>query len=85
MTLNLSPDAPRPEGNWGEIVWEPESMWVAVGVAADKMKYIWSAIRPLLSRAEKPPSSQGHQAGRAVGCRRERIEQDLAAPHPRSG
>ncbi|RPI57255.1 MAG: DNA topoisomerase I, partial [Chloroflexi bacterium] len=29
ITLNLSPDAPRPEGAWAEIVWQPESLWVA--------------------------------------------------------
>ncbi len=29
VTLNLSPDAPPVEGNWQEIVWQPESLWVA--------------------------------------------------------
>ena len=29
VTLNLSPDAPRPPGSWAEIVWQPESLWVA--------------------------------------------------------
>ncbi len=43
ITLNLSPDAPRPEGNWAEIVWEPDSMWVArwKDKLSGKTKYIW--------------------------------------------
>jgi len=43
IILNLSPDAPRPEGNWKEIVWQPESMWIAKW--DDKLrgveKYLW--------------------------------------------
>jgi len=43
IILNLSPDAPRPEGNWKEIVWQPDSMWIAKW--DDKLrgveKYLW--------------------------------------------
>ena len=43
VILNLSPDAPKPEGNWKEIVWEPETIWVArwQDNLSDKMKYVW--------------------------------------------
>ncbi len=43
ITLNLSPDAEKPEGNWKEIVWQPESLWVAkwLDKLTDKLKYIW--------------------------------------------
>ena len=45
VILNLSPDAPRAPGNWKEIVWQPDSMWVAKW--DDKLrgeeKYIWLA------------------------------------------
>ncbi len=43
VTLNLSPDAPRPEGDWKEIVWQPENLWVArwEDRLSEKMKYIW--------------------------------------------
>jgi DNA topoisomerase I len=43
ITLNLSPDAPRPEGQWAEIIWQPESLWVAkwMDKLSDKFKYIW--------------------------------------------
>jgi DNA topoisomerase-1 len=43
IVLNLSPDAPKPEGNWGEIVWEPELIWIArwQDKLSGKMKYVW--------------------------------------------
>ncbi len=43
IVLNLSPDAPRPEGNWKEIVWEPEAIWVGrwQDKLSGKMKYVW--------------------------------------------
>jgi len=42
VELNLSPDAPRPSGNW-KIVWQPDSMWIARwrDKLAGKTKYVW--------------------------------------------
>lgn len=43
ITLNLSPDAPIPEGDWGEIMWAPDSMWIAKWTddLTGKTKYVW--------------------------------------------
>ena len=43
IILNLSPDAPRPAGNWKEIVWEPNYMWTAKwdDKLRGKEKYVW--------------------------------------------
>jgi len=43
IILNLSPDAPRPEGNWNEIAWEPEAIWIArwQDKLSGKQKYVW--------------------------------------------
>jgi len=43
IILNLSPDAPRPLGNWKETVWQPDSMWIAKwdDKLRGKEKYIW--------------------------------------------
>ncbi len=43
ITLNLSPDAPRPDGNWREIIWQPESLWIArwEDKLSGKLKYLW--------------------------------------------
>ncbi|MHA2191601.1 MAG: hypothetical protein ACXAAP_15375, partial [Candidatus Thorarchaeota archaeon] len=43
ITLNLSPNAPRPDGDWGEIVWAPDTMWIAkwTDELTNKVKYLW--------------------------------------------
>ncbi|MEA2071635.1 MAG: DNA topoisomerase I [Asgard group archaeon] len=43
VILNLSPDAPIPEGNWKDIVWEPDCLWVAKwkDKLSGKIKYVW--------------------------------------------
>ncbi|MBN2252177.1 MAG: hypothetical protein JW701_00660 [Kosmotogaceae bacterium] len=43
VTLNLSPDSKVPKGNWKEIVWEPDYMWIAKwdDKLRGKEKYIW--------------------------------------------
>ncbi len=43
VVLNLSPDAPRPLGNWKGIVWQPDDMWIArwKDKLTGKMKYVW--------------------------------------------
>ncbi|MBN1541483.1 DNA topoisomerase I [candidate division KSB1 bacterium] len=43
VTLNLSPDAPPLPGEWKEIVWQSESLWVArwEDKLTGKLKYIW--------------------------------------------
>ncbi|MBS7655433.1 DNA topoisomerase I [Candidatus Bathyarchaeota archaeon] len=56
ITLNLSPNAPIPEGRWKEIVWDPDSMWVArwKDKLTGKMKYVWlSDSSPLKQAREK--------------------------------
>jgi len=43
VTLNLSPDAPTPPGEWAGRVWRPGELWVAkwTDKLANKVKYIW--------------------------------------------
>ncbi len=43
VTLNLSPDADIDPSEWKEVVWQPESLWVArwEDKLSGKMKYIW--------------------------------------------
>ena len=45
IELNLSPDAPRPPGNWKAIVWRSDVMWIArwKDKLSGKMKYVWLA------------------------------------------
>jgi DNA topoisomerase-1 len=43
VTLNLSPDSDIDQSEWQEIVWQPESLWVArwEDKLSSKLKYIW--------------------------------------------
>lgn len=43
IELNLSPDAPRPPGNWKAIAWEPDKIWIArwTDKLSGKKKYVW--------------------------------------------
>lgn len=44
IVLNLSPDAPRPQG-FGKIIWKPKKMWIAswTDKLSGKTKYVWLA------------------------------------------
>jgi len=52
VELNLSPDAPRPPGNWKVIVWQPESMWIARwrDKLTGKTKYVWFSDSSILKQ-----------------------------------
>jgi len=43
VELNLSPDAEVPPGDWKEVLWDPESMWIARwrDKLSGKIKYVW--------------------------------------------
>jgi DNA topoisomerase-1 len=43
IVLNLSPDSPRPEGKWKDIVWEQDRMYLAKWAdrLSGKIKYVW--------------------------------------------
>jgi DNA topoisomerase-1 len=43
VTLNLSPDAPTPPGEWGGREWRPAELWIArwTDKLTGKVKYIW--------------------------------------------
>jgi len=43
IILNLSPDAPVPEGNWKAVVRQPDAMWIAQwrDRLGGRMKYVW--------------------------------------------
>jgi len=45
VTLNLGKDAKIPEGNWGKIVHDHDSMWLAgwTDYLTEKRKYVWLA------------------------------------------
>jgi DNA topoisomerase-1 len=86
ITLNLSPDAPVPEGEWAEIVWQPESLWVArwPDKLTGKIKYIWlHDSAPIKQAREEQKFSKAIELEEQIEAVRTYIEQGLASENPR--
>lgn len=86
ITLNLSPDAPRPAGNWAAIVWQPEALWVASwrDRLSGEMKYIWlSDTTPIKQDRERRKFDLAQDLDARLETVRAQIAQDLVSPDPR--
>jgi len=86
ITLNLSPDAPRPPGEWGGIVWQPESLWVArwQDKLSGKLKYVWlSDSAPIKQEREAQKFDRAHELHAHLDLVRAQIECDLSDPDPK--
>ena len=82
IKLNLSPDAPRPEGNWKEIVWEPNSIWIAGW--KDKlqggMRYVWPSDTSLLKQKKDIEKfEKARKLKKKLGVIKAHIEANLTA------
>jgi len=80
IILNLSPDAPRPNGNWKEIVWQPDCMWIAKW--DDKLreveKYVWlSDTSHLKQEREIEKFEKARELESRISRVRAHIEQNL--------
>ena len=86
VTLNLSPDAPQPAGEWGEIVWQPESLWVArwQDKLSGKLKYIWlSDTASIKQEREALKFDRAHELHAELDRVQAQIERDLTNPRPK--
>lgn len=86
ITLNLSPDAPRPEGNWGAIVWQPEALWAACwrDKLSGELKYVWLGDTAAIKQErEMRKFDQAHALDAELGRVRAQIQADLSSPDPR--
>lgn len=86
VILNLSPDAPRPFGNWKEIVWQPDFMWVAKW--DDKLrgeeKYVWLADSSSVKQErEIEKYDKAKTLDRKIDALRAHISNNLTAPDPK--
>ena len=69
IILNLSPDSPTPPGNWKEIVWEPEKMYVAkwMDKLTGKIKYVWFSDSAFIKQnREKEKFEKASKLGRKI-------------------
>ncbi|MEM2953148.1 MAG: DNA topoisomerase I [Candidatus Bathyarchaeia archaeon] len=82
IILNLSPDAPRPPGNWKAIVWEPDKMYVAKwqDKLTGKMKYVWFSDSAFLKqRREYEKFRKAEKLGKLIPKIEEHIMKNLEA------
>jgi len=82
IILNLSPDAPRPEGNWKEIVWMPDCMWIAKwdDKLRGKEKYVWLAdTSPIKQNREKEKYDKAIELGKNYELIMKHIREGLTA------
>jgi len=83
ITLNHSPDAPPPPGDWKEIVWQPDVLWVArwEDKLSGKTKYIWlSDTAPIKQTREAEKFDQAIKLHGAL----KRVRKHIAAGHKAS-
>ncbi len=88
ITLNLQKDkegnllVPRPEGNWKDIVWEPNKMYVAkwVDKLTGKVKYVWFSDTAFLKQnREKEKFQKAENLGKQIGQVEKHISKNLEA------
>lgn len=80
IILNLSPDAPVPSGDWKEIVWDPNAMWIAKwrDKLTGKMKYIWlSDTSPQKQLSDIEKFEKARQLHHMIGKVRRHILENL--------
>ena len=89
VTLNLSPDAPRPiplgEGKWKGIVFEPESLWIASwrDKLGGKVKYVWLSDTAYIKQArDMEKFEKSRELQKKIEKVREHINEGLESSDP---
>ncbi len=82
VTLNLSPDAPDPEGEWAGREWRPDELWIAkwTDKLAGKVKYIWfHDTTPMKQERVQEKFDLARELESKIGKVRAHIEQNLTS------
>jgi DNA topoisomerase-1 len=80
ISLNLSPDAPKPEG-W-KVVWEPDKMYVAKweDKLTGKIKYVWFSDSAFIKQnREKEKFKKAEELGKHIAAIEQHIIKNLDA------
>lgn len=80
VTLNLSPDAEIDSSEWQQVVWQPESLWVArwEDKLSGKLKYIWlHDTAPIKQTREAQKFDKATELATRIDEVRKHIEQGL--------
>jgi len=86
ITLNLSPDAPIPPGDWAGVVWQPDALWVACwrDKLSGKIKYVWlSDTAAVKQEREAAKFDKALELDQNLDRVRAHIERGLVDPDPR--
>jgi DNA topoisomerase-1 len=82
VILNLSPDARRPLGQWKDVVWQQDSMWIAKwdDKLRGKEKYIWVAdSSPLKQQKDIDKFNKANELRSRIDAVRKHILDNLDA------
>jgi len=82
IILNLSPDSLRPPGNWKEVIWEPEKMYVAKWTdrLTRKIKYVWFSDTAFIKQnREKEKFKKAEKLGKHISKIEQHIIKNLEA------
>jgi DNA topoisomerase-1 len=86
VTLNLGKEAKVPEGDWGKIVHDKESMWLAswVDYLTQKRKYVWLADTAGLKQdRDKQKYEKAVKLAKEIEKIKDRIVKDMKSKDPK--
>ncbi|EPA06874.1 2-alkenal reductase, partial [Candidatus Nitrosarchaeum limnium] len=86
VTLNLGKEAKVPEGNWGKIVHDNDSMWLAgwTDYLTEKRKYVWLADTAGLKQdRDKAKYEKAVKLSKEIEKIKERIVKDMKNKDPK--
>lgn len=86
VTLNLGEEAKIPEGNWGKIVHEHDSMWLAgwTDYLTEKRKYVWLADTAGLKQdRDKAKYEKAVKLSKEIDKIKDRIVKDMKNKDPK--
>ena len=88
VTLNLGKDAKVPPGDWGEIVHDRDSMWLAgwTDYLTQKRKYVWLADTAGLKQdRDKAKYEKAVKLSKEIDKIKDRIVKDMKSKDPKIG
>ncbi|MBA4460724.1 MAG: DNA topoisomerase I [Nitrosopumilaceae archaeon] len=86
VTLNLGKEAKAPEGNWGKIVHDKDSMWLAswLDYLTQKRKYVWLADTAGLKQdRDKEKYEKAVKLAKEIEKIKDRIVKDMKSKDPK--
>jgi len=87
VTLNLGKEAKIPEGNWGKIIHDKDSMWLAswMDLLTQKRKYVWLADTAGLKQdRDKEKYEKAVKLAKEIDRIKDRIVRDMKSTDPKT-